>query len=904
MKKIFRLPFSRDRLRRDLDTELNFHLEGRIEELVAGGMPREDAEREARSRFGNRERVEAEMERIDLSTHRQRALRERLEEIWRSATLAVRQFRRSPGFTFVVILTLSLGIGATTAIYTVLDSIALRPLPYNDADRLVSVLHPATVPGNGESKWGMSAGGYFTFKTENHSFTDLGGYRTDQVSLINGADAELIRSGQITASIFSTLRARAALGRLISPDDDKPGARPVMVLSYEFWQRRFGGSASVLDSTVQTGDGAQEIIGVAERGLSLPKPGPFASTADLAGFGVDIWTPLRLNPNGPFYNSHQYSGIARLKPGVSPEAAATDLAMVMRGFPAKMPLAYSDKFLKSYNFRVAVTPLRDEVLGPKLTKALWLLFGSVALVLCIAYANVANLFLARMEARRRESAIRVALGADRGQLAVHFLTESMLLALVAGGAGLIVAQVGLRAIVRIAPTDVPRLATVSLDMTSASFALGLAVVAGIVLGSLPLARTEADLTTLREGGRGLTASAAQRAIRGGLVIGQVALAVLLLAAGGLMLRSFANLRSVKPGIDPRGVLTFSTVLDGAVSSAAELSPLLERLRSGFAGLPGVVQVGASEVLPLQDNWSGCTVVLREAQSPEDVKKGACIATPSALPGYFEALGMHVEPGGRTPAWTDIDPTVQRATVAVVTRALANDLWPNDDPIGKGIAIGDHFNMKQYYRVIGVIPELRAKGLDQPSTEAVFSAEAMGDPVWTVKVATGDPMQLLPSVRRILHEVAPRAPLVGARSMEEVVARSTARTSFIMTLLLIAATTALLLSAVGIYGVISYLVTQRWTEIGVRVALGARTPQIASLVLGQTMRLTVIGVVIGLAAAFAGTRLLGSLLFEVSPTDPVVLAATSVAILFIAAAASLVPTQRAAKIDPVEAMRAS
>jgi putative ABC transport system permease protein len=451
---------------------------------------------------------------------------------------------------------------------------------------------------------------------------------------------------------------------------------------------------------------------------------------------------------------------------------------------------------------------------------------------------------------------------------------------------------------------VPRLASVSLDGISVAVALGLAVVAGLVFGLLPLLRGETDLNSLREGSRSATASAAQRAIRGALVVGQVAVALVLLAAGGLMLRSFANLRDVKPGLDPNGVLTFSTILDGAVTSQAELAPMLDQLRSRFAGLPGVVQVGAGEVLPLQDNWSGCTAVMRESESPDDARKGACVATPAVLPGYFEALGIHLEPGGRLPRVTDLDPTDKTATVAVITRALANDLWPKEDPIGKGIAIGDHHNMKLYYRVIGVIPELRAKGLDQASTEAVFSADMMSEPVWTIKVEKGDPMLLLPSIQKILRDVAPRAPLVDARTMNDIMARSTARTSFIMTLLLIAAITALLLSAVGIYGVISYLVTQRRTEIGVRVALGARTPQIASLVLGHTMRLTVAGIAIGLVGAFAGMRLLGSLLFGVSPTDPLVLVGTSAMIVVIAAAASLLPTQRAAKIDPVEAMRAS
>lgn len=821
----------------------------------------------------------------------------------RNIVFALRQFRRSPGFTFVVTATLALGIGATTAIYTVLESVVLRPLPYREADRLVSVLHPATVPGNGESKWGMSAGGYFAFKNENHSFEELGGYRTGTVSLLSGSDAELVQVGGITASVFSALRAHSATGRLIAPDDDKPGAPPVAVLSYEFWQRRFGGDRSAVGTMLQTSDGAREIIGVAERGLTLPKPGPFASTANLAGFGVDLWTPLRLNPNGPFANSHQYSGIGRLKPGVTAEAAQRDLASIMREFTAKIPRAYTDQFMKSYNFRIAVVPLRDEVLGPKLSNALWLLFGSVAVVLLIACANVANLFLVRMETRRRESAIRTALGADRAQMAWHFLSESMLLTLGAGIIGLVLAQAGLRAILRIAPTDIPRLASVSLDGTAVLFALALATIAGVVFGLLPLTRSDMDVGTLRDGARGSTHSAAQRAARGALVIAQVALALVLLAAGGLMLRSFANLQAVKPGLDPRGVLTFSTVLDGALASPADAPALLQQFQSRVAALPGVVHVGASTALPLQDFGSGCTGVVREGQSADGQRKGACIATLAALPGFFESLGIQLERGGHTPQWADFDFTGDTATVAVITRALANDLWPKEDPIGKGILIGDRHQMRQSYRIIGVIPELRAKGLDQAPIEAVFSADVMSEPVWTVKVASGNAGLLLPSIRKILHDLAPRAPLVDARLMSDVVARSIARTSFVMTLLLIAAVTALLLSAVGIYGVISYLVTQRRTEIGVRVALGARTPQVAALVLGQTMRLTLAGVVIGLVASIVGMRLLKSLLFDVSPTDPLVLAGTAAVLILIAAAASLVPTRRAAKIDPVEAMRA-
>ncbi len=816
---------------------------------------------------------------------------------------SARVLLRTPAFSLIAFITLALGIGATTAIYTVLDAVALRPLPYRNADRLVSVLHPATVPGTGESKWGMSSGGYFYFKQHNHTLDDLGGYRTGSAIVLGDQSSEEIREADITASVFSTLQARAAVGRLIGPADDQPHGAAVVVLSYDYWQRRFGGERNVVGTMLQTSDGPLQIIGVAERGLSLPKPGPFASTSDLASFGVDLWRPLQLDPAGPFYNSHQFSGIGRLKPGVTAETAQRDLASLLRDFPAQIPQAYSAQFIEKYNFRVSAVPLRDEMLGAKLANALWLLFGAVALVLFIACANVANLFIVRMESRRRESAIRTALGADRLHMALHFLSESLLLTLSAAVAGIVIARVGLGAILAIAPTDIPRLTTVALNGWSVVLAFGLAVAAGVAFGLIPLARTTVDVNTLREGGRGMTASSGQRIVRNGLVVGQVALALVLLATAGLMLRSFANLRNVKPGLNPNGVLTFETILpSNEYKSGPSVTAFLQQFQQRLAALPGVRQVGATTSLPLQDYGSGCTVVGREglAYGPND--KPPCVATPQALPGFFESLGIQVR--GRTPNWSDVDPNGEASTVAVVTQALATDLWPGENPIGKGISVGGTRGLHQYYRIIGVVPELRAQGLDQPPTEAVFTAEVSPDQVWTVKTSAADPTTLMPSIRKILTELNPRVPIVAPRTMSDVVARSMARVSFVMTLLVIAGSMALLLSAVGIYGVISSLVSQRRTEIGVRVALGARLPQVASLILGQSMRLALAGVAVGLVVAIVGMRLLRSLLFEVSPTDPLVLAGTSVTLLVIAAVASLAPTRRAAKIDPVEAMRSS
>jgi predicted permease len=901
MKRVFRIPGGGRPADRALDDELRFHLEGRVEELMQSeGLARDEAEREARRRFGDYEAYRRQAREIDDDMLRRRNRMELFDTITRELRHSARTLWRSRAFSAINLITLAAGIGATTAIYTVLDAVVLRPLPYRNADRLVSVLHPATVPGNGESKWGLSSAGYFYFKKENHTLEDLGGYQTSSATVTGVGSAENVRAGIVTYSIFTTLGARAESGRLISADDDQPGAGKVVVLSHEYWERAFGGDRAAVGRMLQTSDGDYQIIGVAEPGLTLPKPGPFASTADLAGFGVDVWFPEQLNPNGRPINSHQYSGIGRLKPGVTPQQAQADFARLMTRFPELFPTAYSREFLKKYNFRIGIIPLRDEVLGPVVGKALWILFGAVAVVLIIACANVANLFLVRLESRRREAAIRGALGGSRAQLAAHYLSESLLLTTTAGVAGIVIARASLGALLGAAPSNVPRLAGTGIGGSAALFAMVLSVVAGIVLGLIPSLRGEVDVATLRENARGLTSSPGQRIARDTLVVGQVALALILLAAAGLMLRSFANLRRVRPGFEPRGVLTFNVSLPYVDFKAPGApSAFQQELAQKIAAIPGVTAVGGTQGLPLQDFGAGCTSVWREGKPFANDEKPPCVDTPVATPGFFETLGIQVR--GRTFAWGDVDPTRKTPTVAVVTRKLADRLWPGEDPIGKGIGIGDA--ARGFYRVAGVIPELRAHGLDQPASEMVYWPAATSDESYVVRTSLADPISLVPTIRAMIAKMNPRIPVTNVRTMQEIVDRSVARASFIMTLLGIAGSMALLLSAVGIYGVISYLVAQRRPEIGIRMALGARVSQVATLVLGQAMRLAIVGVVIGLVAAIAGTRLLRSLLFGVSPTDVLVLVGATAVLLIIAALASVAPARRAAAIDPVSAMRA-
>jgi predicted permease len=439
-----------------------------------------------------------------------------------------------------------------------------------------------------------------------------------------------------------------------------------------------------------------------------------------------------------------------------------------------------------------------------------------------------------------------------------------------------------------------------------SFALALA--AGVVFGLAPLARRADDVGPLRDGGRGLSSSRQQRTVRSTLVVAQVAFAVMLLACAGLLVRSFEQLRNVDPGLDPRGVLTFEIVLPFSQYTTVESAVAFHQAFSTrLAALPGVTAVGATDRLPLQDYGAGCTGVSREGRPYTADEKPPCVPIPTFTPGFFTAMGITVK--GRLPTWSDVG---ERTQAAVVTRALADRLWPGEDPIGKGILPGDR-GRGGYYRVVGVIPELRAAGLDQPPTEALFApATILGPPphrggalnslIYTVRTTADDPMSLLPTVRTLLASMNSQVPIVNPRTMQDVMSRSVAHTTFLMLLLGIAAAMALVLSAVGIYGVISYVVTQQRTEIGIRMALGAQLSQVSGMVVTQSLRLTAVGAVIGVAGALAGTRFLRSLLFGVSPTDPLVLSIVPVVLLALAAVASFAPARRAARVDPVEAMR--
>ncbi|MBL0939157.1 MAG: ABC transporter permease [Gemmatimonadaceae bacterium] len=908
-KRLFSLPSSRDRIDDELRDEFQFHIEERVEQFVAEGMTRTDAEREVAKRFGDYEEHRIQTKRIDENTLQIRHRSERLHHLRREVGLALRSLRRSPGFAIVAFATLMIGIAATTGIFSILDAVVLRPLPYLNSNELVSVLHPATVPGSGERVWGISPGGYFEIANGNRSFSSFGIYRNSNLTVTNDQQAERARLAMVTSSVFSVLAAQPHLGRLFTINDDKPESARVAVLSYEFFQRRFGGDVTIVGRNLETSIGPIEIVGVAEPELVLPMPGPFASSADASAFGVDVWLPMQLRPTGPFFNEHPNVGIGRLKPGISTEEAQADLSVLFGRFTETLPTVYTKGFISNYNFRLKVEALQQTVLGPRLPRTLWMLFGAVVLVLGIATMNVANLYLVRLDVRRRESAVRAALGADRIHIATHHLTETLLLCVGAAIAGVLLATATLRALLLIAPADIPRLASVTLNGRAVVLALMIATLLALILGLLPLFRRGIDMEALRAGSRGPSASPRQRTLRNALVVLQLSMALTLLAAAGLMLRSFDQLRRVQPGFDTDQVLAFDLSLPyNEFGKRSQAIAFHRELQRRLRALPGVQDVGSISSVPLEDFGTGCSVVFREARPYGPDEQTPCVSTPSATPGVFAALRIPVR--GRVPTWGDVD---ERTQAVVVTRALADRLWPNEDPIGRGIN-SNGSTATYWYRVVGVAEDIKAEALDAPNTEAVFYATsglrepddgngALNDHSYLVRTDGIETLSLMPAVRQIIAELNPRVPVVAPRTMETVMQRSMARTTFLMVLLAIAASVALLLSAVGIYGVISYLVTQRRAEIGIRMALGASVSQIMRLVLMQSVRLAVIGIAVGLVGAFAVSRLIQATLFGVSPNDPLVLTLVVVVLFAATIVASVAPARRAAQVEPSEAMRA-
>jgi predicted permease len=887
------LTFWRPNVRRDVDDEVRFHLEERTADLVSSGLTPADAARQARAEFGDVDQVSAGLRDID-----QRILDHRARTEWRTVMLgeithALRRLIRQPAFTGPAILTLALGIGATTAIFTVLNAVLLQPLPYANAERLVYLDTP--MPGMGaDTRWWLARHEMFHFKQNSRILENIGVYQIDGAILVGDASnaSELIPTANVSATLLDVLGFKPHLGRLLTQDDNRFPDPRVVILGYELWSRRYGADRNIVGKTIPVGPLMLQVVGVMQPGAELPRD------------RVDAWMPAWVDPTMEARNNHTWTGIGRLKRGFTAADLERELRPMVARFPEVFPRVYTADGLKKSGFSVAAQPLHDWVVGSVVTRALWILLASVVLVFLVAAANVANLFLVRVDARRREMAMRVALGASRSHLAAHFFAEGLVLSIAASALGVVLAVVGLNALLVGAPEGIPRLGEVHLRWQGIVVAVALALATGSLFAIMPIGTARADMNTLREGSRTLTLSKRRHAVRGALVAGQVALALVLLTAAGLMVKSFRNLKSVDGGFNGDNTLTVDVALPATrYPNDVAVASFFQDLSSRLSAVSDVDRVGFGEAVP-PDMSTGCTGVLTESETREQMKS-ACVMTLRVSPGYFEALGMRVR--GRTPTWTE---TNAGAGPAIITRSLAEKFWPGEDPVGKGIRCCQRGPL--WYRIVGVADDIRGNGFDQPVTQTVFfpmiapkEAPLEGTP-WGMQVIvrsrSGNLLALAPVVRNVIAGMDVQIPIGKEQSMEQIVAKSMAKRTFTLTLLGIASAMALLLSAIGLYGVVSYTVGERRGEIGVRVALGARTAVVGRMIVMQSVNLAAVGVAIGLVGAVATTRVMRSLLFGVQPTDPVTLLLVSATLVFLAAAASWVPARRAMRVDPVEALR--
>jgi putative ABC transport system permease protein len=815
----------------------------------------------------------------------------------RQLRYVIRKLTRAPLFTFTAIVTLAVGIGANSAIFSVVNGILLKPLPFEDPDRLVGLWH--TAPGLGFDQVNQSPALHFTYRDENRVFEDVAMWDNRQVAVTGLEEPEQLPALLVTAGFFELLGVRPQVGRTFTEEDDLPGGARTIMLGYGYWQRAFGGDPTAIGRTLTVQGEPHEIIGVAPPYFEFARGNP------------DVIMPSRLDRARVSIGNFDYQGIARLQDGVTVEQANTDIARMIplatELFPGGIPLA----MLENAGFAPLIHSLKQDFVGD-VGNVLWILLGTVGLVLLIACANVANLFLVRAEGRQREVAVRSAIGAGRGHVARQFLWESGALGLAGGLAGLGLAYAGTKGLISLAPEGLPRVDQIGLDPVVLGFTLVVSILAGVLFGLFPVLRYRrlSLVSALKEGGRGNSVGRERHRARNGLVVAQVALALVLLVGSGLMVRSFQALRRVDPGFDrPGEVLTFRIHIPQAeVQDAEEAALVIEEIARRLEAIPGVASVGPSFSVTMDGFDSNDAVWVEDHPMPPDqippIRRMKWIGG-----GYFETMENDVL-AGRALTWADVH---DRSDVVVITENMAREYWPDPaSAVGRRIGTGEPSDIR-WREIVGVVGDVRDDGVAQDpvsvvywpyATQALFANELFVQRymAYAIRTETSDPRSILPEVREAVWAVNSNLPLAQIRTLDEILERSMARTSFTLIMLAIAAVVALLLGTIGIYGVISYVVSQRTREIGVRIALGASRATVSRLVLAQGAALAGIGVVIGWAAAFGLTRLMGSLLHGVEASDPLTYAVVAGAIGAVALAASYLPARRASGVDPVTALR--
>lgn len=813
-----------------------------------------------------------------------------METLWQDLSYTFRRLAKNPGFTLVAALSLAIGIGANSAIFSVANTLFLRPLPYKDADRLVILWNRS--PGlNVEQDW-FSLGQYLDIKIENRVFEQTAVTIGGSYNLTGAGIPEHIEGARVSSSLFSLLGSQAAYGRVFLPEEDEKGKAPTVILSNAFWQRRFGSDPTIVGKTLTLNDQNFSIVGVLPAGFTLNKEVmPTVNGVQRA----DVFLPLpisdsdRTNRGGEDYNI-----FARLKPGVTVAQAQADMDLIA----AQMKRQYPENYPANGGLTLSVVSLLEQVVGG-IRRALYVLLGAVAFVLLIACANVANLLLARAAVRQKEMAIRSAVGASRWRIIKQLLTESVVLAMIGGLLGLGLAFAAVKALRVFGSANIPRLPEIGVDGRVLAFTFFVSLLTGIVFGLVPaLKASRVDLNeTLKDGGRSSGGGSNHRT-RNLLVVAEVALSLMLLIGAGLLIRSYQRIQNASPGFNPRGVLSLRLALPAVRYTTPEsVFNFYKQLGEGVKQLPGVQSVGMNLVLPLSNYNAAWGPITVEGYVPKASSELIISNERFVSQEYFRTMEMPLVKGRQF----DEHDIKGAPDVTIINEALAARFWPNEDPIGKRIQRG---GKAPWRTVVGVVRDEKKVNLENEPLIALYHPIDQFNirSRYLVARTSADTDQLMAAITKQVHALDPQLPVYDANTMERRLYDSLARRRFAMLLLGVFSAVALVLAAIGIYGVMSYWVNQRTHEIGIRVALGAQQHNIVQLVIRQALVLVVIGIAVGLAAAFALTRVMASLLFGISATDGLTFVVISMLLAAVALIASYLPARRATKVDPIIALR--
>jgi len=812
----------------------------------------------------------------------------------------IRRLSRAPLFTAITLITLAIGVGANTVIFSVVEGVLLKPLPYPHAEQLIGVWH--TAPGINIKDLNMCASIYFIDREQSTTFQDIGAYSGDSLNVTGAGEPEHVRGLDVTDGALPILGVTPALGRLFTRQDDSPGAPQTVLLSYAYWQQKFGGASSVIGRPITVDGKTRQIIGVLPRGFH------FLDLPDAA-----LTVPFQWDRSKVKLGNFSQRAFVRLKPGVTMAQASADMARLLpitfRSFPA--PEGFSPTIFDKAHISPNLRPLKQDVIGD-VGKVLWVLMSSIVLVLLVACANVANLLLVRVEGRRQELAIRSALGAPWGRTAAELLFESIVLGLAGSLIGLGLAYGALRALVAAAPTGLPRIHEIGIDIPVLLFTLGLALFTSLLIGSIPIVKYAGARAAsgLREGGRALSQSRDRHRARKALVVVQVALALVLLICSGLMIRTFRALMHVSPGfVAPESVQQFRLYIPETQIPDTQPERVVrmdEEILNKLAAIPGVSSVSFSTEVPMDGYDSDDLLyaqdhVLGEGELPP-IRRFKYIS-----PGFFATLGTRLV-AGRDLTWTD---TYEKRPVAIISEAFAREYWHNANAaLGKKIRVASTDDWRE---IVGVAQDMHDDGVDQPAPSAVYwpvmldnfegqKSELERGLAFVIRSPRAGSQAFMKEVQEQVWSINPDVPLADPSTLSELYTKSMARTSFTLVMLCVAGAMALLLGIVGIYGVISYSVSQRTREIGIRMALGAQRGELTALFVRQGMWLTGMGAACGLTVAFVTMRLMSSILFHVSPVDPITYITITAGVVATAYLACYLPSRRAATVNPVNALR--